>query len=128
MAAIADDQIRELEPNRPEDFNLQQDITHEVPANPSSMLDPATWTKLVAGPPAYAWGGPADLPTTAGGRPNGAAVTSGQAQRACRGSNNYGGCNRGIQFGSAGDEQPDGAPEQPHHPADHSSMDSARQL
>eukprot|EP00972_Heterocapsa_arctica_P103943 15318734-Heterocapsa_arctica.AAC.1 len=72
MAAIANDQARELEPNRPEDFNLQQDTTHAAPANPSDMRDPATWIRQVAGPPAhYTWGLPSDFPTMAGGSPNG---------------------------------------------------------
>eukprot|EP00972_Heterocapsa_arctica_P104153 15349357-Heterocapsa_arctica.AAC.1 len=46
MEAIANDQARELEPNRPEDYNLPHDAAHELPANRSDMCDPATWTQL----------------------------------------------------------------------------------
>eukprot|EP00972_Heterocapsa_arctica_P105090 15484571-Heterocapsa_arctica.AAC.1 len=80
MEAIANDQTRELEAHRPGDFNLQQDATHEAPANPSSMHDPATWVKQVPGPPPqFAWGRPGDLPSTAGGVPNGSVSAAGQA-------------------------------------------------
>eukprot|EP00972_Heterocapsa_arctica_P077769 11472700-Heterocapsa_arctica.AAC.1 len=75
MEAIANDQARELEPNRPEDFNLPQDITLEVPVNRSNMRDPATWTQLAMAPPThYTWG---LFSATAGGRPNGEALAPG---------------------------------------------------
>eukprot|EP00972_Heterocapsa_arctica_P092607 13656346-Heterocapsa_arctica.AAC.1 len=132
MEDIANDQTRELEPHRPSDFDLQQDLTHETPANPSIMLDPATWIKQAPGPPSkFTWGRPGDMASTAGGIPNGSTNAAGQLAGGSQSNSKRTNTNPEPQGSHSSGDNSDQAPGGPHQPGGSSSSagpDHARQL
>eukprot|EP00972_Heterocapsa_arctica_P090373 13330749-Heterocapsa_arctica.AAC.1 len=81
------------------------------------MLDPATWIKQVPGPPLqFTWGRPGDLPSTAGGVPNGSTSATGHATAGTHGNNKRANVNPESRDRHSGGGNPDQAPGEPHHP------------